>query len=296
MQSCEFVCTINVKDSTVNFRFMSDGIHHIAPHWKQNVDMDFESNMCEPLSELVRPEFRKDMMRTFKVPYIVEKLNGHSPFITTFDLTPAENLVFRKQVQYFWIDERKEEILCIQTDITVACEKQKHNERLLREVSTDPLTSLPNRRGIRTMLDTLAGRCDDFHEPFCVAMCDIDFFKKVNDTYGHDGGDMVLTTVSSLIQDFMKDKGSVGRMGGEEFLVAFNNCELPEAVKQLELLRQAIENLDTPYRGQTIKVTMTFGAVDYRPSEGVHDAITRADERLCFGKNNGRNRVVGGDA
>jgi len=166
MRSCEFVCTIRVSDSTVNFRFMSDEMRHIAPHWRQNVDMDFEENMCGSLASLVSDDFRSEMLRTFRIPYIVEQLSVASPYITTFDLAVGPEKTMRKQLQYYWIDDSHEEILCIQTDISVAYERELYNERLRREASIDPLTSLSNRRGIRQILDDLADRQEKDGEPF----------------------------------------------------------------------------------------------------------------------------------
>jgi len=295
MRSCEFVCTIDVNKSTVNFRFMSEGIHHIAPHWKQNVDMDFETNMCGSLSSLVKEEFREEMLKTFTIPYITEMVNKYSPYITTFDLVVGKNKVLRKQLQYYWIDDIHDELLCIQTDISVAYEREKYNEKLRREASTDPLTSLPNRRGIRAILDDLAERADNLDEPFSVAMSDIDFFKKVNDTYGHNAGDKVLSEISSHIEKSIEGKGHIGRMGGEEFLIALAGYKKDEAYDILEELRKSIEDLEIEYEGQIIKITMTFGVAEYEVSGSVHDAVERADALLYYGKNNGRNRVVKGE-
>jgi len=292
MRSCEFVCTIDVPTRTVNFRFMSDEIHMIAPHWKQNVDMDFDTNMRGPLSELVRPEFREKMTRTFAIDYIVQKLDEKSPHIETFDLVVSDGRIMRKQLQYFWIDDEKDEILCIQTDISAAYEKERHNEILQREASTDPLTALPNRRGIRKILDDLALKSTNLGEPFCLAMGDIDFFKKVNDTYGHDAGDVVLKTVAGHMENFLTGKGLVGRMGGEEFLIILENSDLQENFAAMEALRQSISELVIPYGNLNLSITMTFGLAQYAAVSGVHAAINEADSRLYEGKKSGRNRVI----
>jgi len=292
MRYCEFVCTIDVPSRTVNFRFMSDDIHRIAPHWRQNVDMDFDENMRKPLAALVREEFREKMTRTFAIDYIVQKLNERTPHVETFDLVVGDGRVLRKQVQYFWIDDEKNEILCIQTDISAAYEQERHNEILQREASTDPLTSLPNRRGIRKILDDLAAQSAALGEPFCLAMSDIDFFKKVNDTYGHDAGDAVLRTIAAHMENFLAGKGRVGRMGGEEFLLVLENSSLPDSVSTLDALRQSIAALEIPYGNQILKITMTFGVAEYNPAGGIHAAITEADARLYEGKKGGRNRVI----
>jgi len=94
MQSCEFVSTINVNTGEVHCRFMSDLMHEIAPHWNQNEAMDFYRDMRDPLSKLVKEEFKDEMLKTFSIPYIVEKLNEKSPYITTFTLVPDATHVF----------------------------------------------------------------------------------------------------------------------------------------------------------------------------------------------------------
>jgi len=291
MRSCEFVCTINVQQETVNFRFMSEEMQRIAPHWKTDVDQPFDENMRIPLSELVRDDFRDEMLRTFHIPYFVEQLHQHSPYISTFDLLTPDGHTLRKQVQYYWIDESQEEILCIQTDISVAYEKELYNEQLRYEANTDPLTALPNRRGIRAILDDLEEQSLEYQMPFTIAMCDIDFFKRVNDTYGHDAGDIVLQSIAEHINDFLIGRGHVGRMGGEEFLIALNDCGAEQGRELIDELRESIAHLTIPAGRQGISITMTFGVAEYDPKTGVHEAITRADEQLYYGKEHGRNQV-----
>ena len=292
MRSCEFVCTIDPEKSTVNFRFMSEDLRKIAPHWRMNTDMDFEDNMYRPLAELVREDMRRDMMDSFRLPCIVRMLREHSPFVTTFDLIPDTEHVFRKQLQYYWIDETCSEILCVQTDVSAAYERELSHERLRKEASTDPLTQLSNRRGIRTFLDSLAERYQVKKEKFSVVMCDIDFFKSVNDTYGHDAGDAVLTSLADHISKFIGNRGQCGRMGGEEFLIGLADTDLKQAAALTEQLRKDVESLEIPVGGYRISVTMTFGVSEYDPQQGIHASITQADENLYRGKRDGRNRVV----
>ena len=165
-------------------------------------------------------------------------------------------------------------------------------ERDRTEASTDPLTQLPNRRGIRTFLDSLAERYQVKNEKFSVVMCDIDFFKSVNDTYGHDAGDAVLTSLADYISKFIADHGQCGRMGGEEFLIGLADTGLNQAVSLAEQLRKDVEALEIPVGGHRISVTMTFGVSEYDPQQGIHASITQADENLYRGKREGRNRVV----
>jgi len=231
------------------------------------------------------------MLSTFNVPYIVKQLEDHSPFITTFDLVAGEHSM-RKQVQYFWIDDTKEEILCIQTDISVAYEKELFSERLKHEAETDPLTSLPNRRGIHDLLDNYASAAKKDDTVFTAAMGDIDFFKSTNDTYGHEAGDMVLKHIAKIMSSYMEQYGFAGRMGGEEFVLAFRNMTLEESLPLLNEIRTKIEETPVPYGSSYISATMTFGAAEYNSEEGIHALITNADTALYYGKEHGRNQVV----
>lgn len=158
-------------------------------------------------------------------------------------------------------------------------------------VEQDALTSLCNRRSgdkkLRQTMETSAAKS----VPFCVAIGDIDFFKRINDTYGHECGDLVLQTIASIMRSHMHRIGTVARWGGEEFLLIFENMGLDTALESLDQLMNAIRAAECQYEGQTIKVTMTFGIV----AGDTNDARTNlriADEKLYAGKTGGRNRIV----
>ena len=129
-------------------------------------------------------------------------------------------------------------------------------------------------------------------KPFCVAIGDVDFFKKVNDNYGHDAGDYVLVTLSELFRNSLKGRGMVARWGGEEFLFTFEGMNVQQAYAALELLRFQIEKYNFQHKEQNIKVTMTFGIEEYSQIIGIESTISKADIKLYEGKNNGRNKVV----
>lgn len=158
-------------------------------------------------------------------------------------------------------------------------------------VETDALTQLYNRRSGERKLLQIIEKSRMNETPFCVCIGDIDFFKKVNDTYGHAGGDMVLKGVSETIREHMNSIGFVARWGGEEFLLVFDRMELEQAAKSLQDLLQKIRLLEITYDNCLIHVTMTFGIVS--GTEGDQDALLRlADNKLYEGKANGRNRVT----
>lgn len=167
------------------------------------------------------------------------------------------------------------------------------NKKLANLASEDAVTGLDNRRSI---LDYLKNTVSEFEEnsdkKVSLSIGDIDFFKKVNDNYGHDCGDEVLRQLADLFQDFMKDKGNVGRWGGEEFLFVFNDANGEKASAYLTELLEKIRKYDFTYYDEHIPLTMTFGMVEYTKEQGVASAIVEADKKLYQGKDAGRNRIV----
>lgn len=165
-------------------------------------------------------------------------------------------------------------------------------QRSLRTmIEQDALTELYNRRSGEKKLRQIFEEAQSSRHSFALAIGDIDFFKKVNDTYGHECGDAVLKNVSALLKQHMWRRGFAARWGGEEFLLVFENVDLAEARKQLDLLMDKIHELDTLYEGQHVKINMTFGLV-CESDKDVHTLLKEADEKLYIGKTNGRNQVI----
>ncbi|MBP5152518.1 MAG: GGDEF domain-containing protein [Lachnospiraceae bacterium] len=140
-------------------------------------------------------------------------------------------------------------------------------------------------------LEKIQERASSTGEPFCLSIADIDFFKKVNDTYGHNAGDDVLRAVAGILKENMVGKGFAARWGGEEFMLVFDRLSSKQAVPVLEKALDDIRANTVETEGFEIKVTMTFGISD--GSQGpIEDIVSVADEKLYYGKQNGRNRIV----
>lgn len=158
-------------------------------------------------------------------------------------------------------------------------------------VEQDALTSLCNRRSgdkkLREVMELSAAK----GIPFCVAIGDIDFFKVVNDTYGHECGDLVLQNIAAIMRSHMHRIGTAARWGGEEFLLIFENMGLDAALESLNQLMNAIRAAECQYKDKTVKVTMTFGIVP-GDAEDAGKNLRIADEKLYEGKAGGRNRIV----
>lgn len=154
-------------------------------------------------------------------------------------------------------------------------------------VELDSLTSLYNRRSCNNQIKALI----EENRKFTVVMCDIDWFKKINDQYGHDCGDYILTSISAMIRSSVGENGFASRWGGEEFLLIYE-LDL-EAVKQkVEILAEQIRNFVFEYEDKQVKVTMTFGIKEMVGDIPYEEIIKEADDKLYTGKRNGRNQIV----
>lgn len=126
---------------------------------------------------------------------------------------------------------------------------------------------------------------------YCVAIGDIDFFKKVNDRYGHEAGDVVLTKVARILREKIMSKGYVCRWGGEEFLIVLEDCEQKQAKQILQDVLDVLRGQSIECQGQNICVTMSVGVVQVASDEKIDDILRRADKKLYDAKAGGRDRI-----
>lgn len=158
-------------------------------------------------------------------------------------------------------------------------------------VEQDALTSLSNRRSGDKKLREVVRNSAKTAKKFCIAIGDIDLFKKVNDTYGHECGDLVLKNVAYKLRSHMHGNGTAARWGGEEFLLIFEGRDKEESLQILEDIMDDIRTMESEYNGHKIKVTMTFGLTG-GDTEDVTALLRSADEKLYEGKTTGRNRII----
>ena len=165
----------------------------------------------------------------------------------------------------------------------------KH-QTLYKEAGTDPLTGLPNRR---SMIETIEKFYkENSNQPFSIAIADIDFFKNVNDTYGHNTGDYTLVKLTELFVEHSMGRYSVCRWGGEEFCFFMPGMNLDEAGVVMKDLNFAVEKMKLEHEGQEFAITITIGVEENDFSSPLEELLNSADEKLYMGKNSGRNRVV----
>jgi len=169
----------------------------------------------------------------------------------------------------------------------------EYSKRLEKTAFFDNLTGLYNRGETMKFLEkTLSLIEEDKEKTMSVIICDIDLFKRVNDSYGHQGGDKVLVEISSILRDFAKGKGIVSRWGGEEFLIVLPGATGEKATKYANELLEEIRDTYINYNGYVVHVTMSFGVQQYGKGDTVDEMISRADKKLYKAKNTGRNRVI----
>ena len=157
---------------------------------------------------------------------------------------------------------------------------------------TDELTKLPNRRDLREKIIQEANRAVRLRREFCFIFADIDKFKHINDTYGHNCGDVVLKTVANTLRNLLRKYDFIARWGGEEFLTMLPETGLDGATVVAERMRKAVESLKIIYGDTLIPVTITIGISLFDARLGVDRSIQLADQALYKGKNNGRNQVI----
>jgi diguanylate cyclase (GGDEF)-like protein/PAS domain S-box-containing protein len=175
------------------------------------------------------------------------------------------------------------------TDIT---EEQKSIEILKKAALLDHLTGLPNRRYLEMNLDSSLSEYDRMRLKFGVLMVDIDLFKRVNDSYGHDVGDRILTLVASTMAANVRSCDIVGRWGGEEFVVIVRYVDKELLQRVAEKLRLLVSSSFLAVRDQRVSVTITLGGTVVKEEDAAEALLKRADLLLYEGKQTGRNRVV----
>ncbi|MFT5720906.1 MAG: diguanylate cyclase [Motiliproteus sp.] len=170
---------------------------------------------------------------------------------------------------------------------------QAHLEEQRMRAISDPLTTLPNRAAYSERVEQEFARQRRYQHPLTMVVCDIDHFKRINDSYGHLAGDKVLRLVAKLISGRLRDTDFVARYGGEEFVVLMPETAVEKAWVAIEQVRQAIAESPFNFGGQPVQITLSFGLTRVLEGDAGPDvAFQRADDALYKAKQQGRNRSV----
>jgi len=213
-------------------------------------------------------------------------------------ITPAERqrilnryiaITYEDRVDYGWVYSiTVGALFIISIFIYRQFEMGKYHKRLLKMATTDPLTGLVNR--IR--LDEKLAECHQFYQRtgrhFSVIIIDLDYFKRVNDTYGHLVGDKTLVNISKILSDNIRSIDMVGRWGGEEFMIICPETTMEGGKQLAEKIQSVIERYDFPY---IHTMTCSFGISESREGDRIENVVGRADSALYRAKEEGRNRV-----
>ncbi|BAK73561.1 GGDEF domain-containing protein [Arcobacter sp. L] len=166
------------------------------------------------------------------------------------------------------------------------------NKKFKQLANVDALTGLYNRRFIDEQMDLIFKTAKEDKSFLSLVIFDIDFFKKVNDTFGHDAGDKVLQMIAKLANENFRQTDLVGRIGGEEFCIIFTNTNKENVLKIVDRFRKTIEEQTVVYEQKNIKITSSFG-ISYlsQKIDSYTDLFKNADEALYKAKKDGRNRI-----
>ena len=172
----------------------------------------------------------------------------------------------------------------------------KMEDRLSSMAYGDSLTGLPNRRATVIRFDEMASAARRSGRPFVLMLFDIDFFKKVNDTYGHQAGDAVLRHLASTLTAAKRQEDLLGRVGGEEFVLLLSDMGRDDAKMIAERMRELVAASAIEHEGKRIAITISGGLAQFPEDGDCWDLLfNKADERLYRAKSDGRNRIVAGE-
>ncbi|NPA10773.1 MAG: GGDEF domain-containing protein [Epsilonproteobacteria bacterium] len=168
----------------------------------------------------------------------------------------------------------------------------KYIEDYKKQALYDTLTGCYNRGGSEEFLKKFLDKFIRYKkEPFSIIMLDIDFFKKINDTYGHQAGDEALKFLSSNIKKMIRESDIFGRIGGEEFLLILPDTKMAGAMKLAERIKDFFENNSFNYKGEEIKFTISMGITSVSFNDTIETILKRVDDALYEAKRKGRNKI-----
>lgn len=180
---------------------------------------------------------------------------------------------------------RRNVIVSFFHDVT---ERKRYEEKMSLLATTDSLTGIANRREFNLQLEKEIDRARRYDTPLSLIMYDIDNFKQINDTFGHDVGDTILTEVTEVIKKKIRSHDLLARWGGEEFMILMPEADQNDGMQAAEKLRKSVE--DTLFE-QVGRMTISFGVTAFSKDDDSDDLLKRADNALYQAKDNGRNRV-----
>jgi len=226
------------------------------------------------LEDLILEQFAPELFRVPEEGLALVRLLGR---IIKLDISLAIEVYHQSQIQDW-----------IRSVHSLADEK----EELSQQIRTDALTEVSSRRHLEDVLDREIRQARTKKCPLAVAIADLDHFKQINDEYGHLIGDQVLREVGHRLAAVVRERDTVGRFGGEEFLFILPSSDLDTAIQVGERIRKKLADAPVVLDGQTIPLTISVGVATLLDNDDAESLLERADEALYAAKQGGRNRVV----
>jgi diguanylate cyclase (GGDEF)-like protein len=181
----------------------------------------------------------------------------------------------------------------VRARVRTQLELVKAREELVYMAMVDPLTSCFNRRHFMNAADVELSRRKRHSYGLVVAVLDVDHFKKINDTYGHEAGDLVLKEIANCCKDTVRFEDTLGRIGGEEFAVLLPEADVDGAYAVLERMREKIAGIKYSHNGHIFQVTVSIGLTEVEYKDvAINNALDRADQALYQAKSKGRDTVI----
>jgi diguanylate cyclase len=204
------------------------------------------------------------------------------------DISSIFDLEFKNEAELEeLLENAKQELINLSMQMaSEMVEKNSELELLRQQANRDAMTQLYNYKAFCEILNQEIGRAKRYHHDFALVLADIDFFKSVNDEFGHPAGDQVLKAVARTLENGLRDTDFVARYGGEEFAIILPETKIRDALHVAERLREKIKVMEISYEGKMIRITMSFGVASFQASPGMsfNDMVKSADEALYAAK------------
>ncbi len=278
----------------------NDLMTYINPAWQIITGRPMAETLGNPWWQPIHPEDKEDVFRAWELAAREDREIS----IECRIIRPDKKSVWVQLRSRFLFDDNGKITFGTLENISERKAAQEKQEQLIQElldlkkklevsVRTDPLTNLPNRRGWSEKLEYEKIRFDRRQNPFTVIIGDIDHFKNINDTYGHDAGDHILTWIARMLKENSRKQDVVSRWGGEEFIILLPETDLENGAILAEKLRSKIESEVFVYQDKKIPVTISFGLSVYnKKGLKIEDVVKQADQCLYEAKDSGRNKVI----
>ena len=244
------------------------------------------------LSETVSQSLDKSRIQVIRTLYELDEIQEENTNLKKVTRLQAEKLNLNKQRNYLF--GALAGLLCLLSIslFLLYAKRIRYQRRLEKLATTDSLTRFFNRGKTLELLDAHINNLAQNGHDFCVAMLDIDFFKMINDKYGHNVGDDALRLFSKVAREHFTDNVLMGRLGGEEFLFIFDNISLKEALSSLDVFRCSLKETSQDKLSNEIKLTFSAGLMAISTSQSVTSVLENTDIALYQAKESGRGKTV----